>query len=65
MADNYISKVKRIYVEDKIFKDPEAGREVNYARLCLQITALDEFVCACYNLKSLVLYKKGGEGENS
>lgn len=38
MADNYISKINRIYIEDKIFKDPDTGREVNYARLCLQIT---------------------------
>lgn len=37
VQDNYIGKVNRIYVEDKIFKDSE-GREVSYSRLCLRIT---------------------------
>lgn len=37
MADNYLSKINRVYIDTKTFKD-DNDREVEYTRLCLKIT---------------------------
>lgn len=37
MADNYINKISRVYIDTKTFTNDD-GREVEFSRLCLKVT---------------------------